>query len=381
MTPDPFDAFSPGPRAHLPGRPGGLSFAVKDLFDVAGFPTTAGNPSWAASHGAAVQHAPAVELLLTAGMTLVGKTVTDEMAYSLTGANPHYGTPINPAAPDRLTGGSSSGSAAAVSGRLADVALGTDTGGSVRLPASFCGLYGIRPSHGRIPLDGVVKLAPSFDAVGWFARTAEDLATVGAALGIVAAESRPRLLIAEDAFAAVGPAVRAALAPMVARLEALLGPATPITLAPEGLAAWREVFRVCQAAEAWASHGDWITAAKPVFGPGVAERFVMAALLTSEEIGRARDRRQDIAARLHRLIPADAVVCLPTVPGPAPLRVTPAAELEAFRARALELSCPAGLAGLPQISLPLATLDGAPLGLSLMAAAGGDEMLLGIPPC
>jgi hypothetical protein len=152
-----------------------LAFVAKDLIDVAGQVTGGGNPHWHQRQTPATRSAPVIERLLRAGAALVGKTITDELAFSLEGENAHYGTPINPRAPDRLPGGSSSGSAVAVAAGLADLGLGTDTGGSVRVPASFCGLFGWRPSHGRVPMDGVVPFAPSFDTVGLFAREAGHL--------------------------------------------------------------------------------------------------------------------------------------------------------------------------------------------------------------
>src|SRR5215470_7728558 len=202
-----FGAFVPGPRARLKptasGPLDGLTFVVKDVVDVEGHVTSAGNPDWAARQTPAATSAPVVERLLRAGAALVGKTVTDELAFSLEGENHHYGTPVNPRAPDRLPGGSSSGSAVAVAAGLADLGLGTDTGGSVRVPASFCGIYGYRPSHGRIPLDGVVPFAPSYDTVGLFARDAKCLQRAVHCLLATARvrSARARLLLATDALA------------------------------------------------------------------------------------------------------------------------------------------------------------------------------------
>ncbi|MGD1879287.1 MAG: amidase family protein, partial [Kiloniellaceae bacterium] len=210
----------------------GLTFGAKDLFDVAGHRTGCGNPTWAATHEPATAHARAVALCLDAGADLRGKTHTDELAYSLMGANAHYGTPVNPAAPDRLPGGSSSGSAAAVAAGLVDFALGSDTGGSVRLPASFCGLYGLRPTHGRIDVSGMVPLAPSFDAVGWFAASVWVMSSVAGVLspGGTGAAARPRLFVAADAWSLVEPRVAEALRPVSDRLSEIVGPAKPLRL-------------------------------------------------------------------------------------------------------------------------------------------------------
>lgn len=357
----------------------GLTFALKDLFHVAGVPTAAGSPAWLASHGVPDTSAPVVDMLLGAGARLVGKTHTDEMAWSLNGENHHYGTPINPAAPERIPGGSSSGSAAATAGGLVDFAIGSDTGGSVRLPASYCGLFGLRPTHGRIPIAGAVPLAPSYDTVGWFARDAQTFEKVGAVLlGDPMVPPAPRLLLARDLFEAAGPKVTAALAPALARMTALHGPAEAVDVAHGALPHWRNVFRILQSADAWAAHADWVRAAQPDFGPGVKERFAAAATLDPAEVAEARALRAQVRARIDALLGEDGILLLPTAPGIAPLRGTPLADLEAFRARAIELLCLSGHAGTPQISLPLSTLEGCPLGLSAMAPRGKDEMLLAL---
>ena len=325
-------------------------------------------------------NAAVLDILLDAGARLVGKTHTDEIAWSLNGENHHYGTPENPAAPGRIPGGSSSGSAAATAGGLVDFAIGSDTGGSVRLPASYCGLYGLRPTHGRIPIAGAVPLAPSYDCVGWFARDPATFARVGAVLlGAGSEPARPkRLLVADDLFAAAGAAVATALAAARARIETFYTAADHVVVAPDGLDAWRNAFRVAQSAEAWATHRDWFETAKPAFGPGVRERFAAAARLERPEIEAALARRADIRQRMDDLLGDDALLLLPTAPGIAPLRGTDGEELEAFRARALALLCPAGHAGLPQISLPLARLEGCPIGLSVIAPRGRDEWLLAL---
>src|SRR6266566_809665 len=223
--PDDVNAFVPGPRVHIEGRPGGplagLTFAAKDLFDIAGHPTGGGNPDWARTNPVPTRHAWAVQRLLDAGATLIGKTITDEVSLGIVGENAFYGTPVNPRAPGRVPGGSSSGSAAAVASGICDTALGTDTGGSVRVPASFCGLYGIRPTHGRLDVSGMMAQAPSSDTTGWFARDAETFARVSAVmLGQAIPDALPtRLVVATDAFALADPETAAALEPGVARLR------------------------------------------------------------------------------------------------------------------------------------------------------------------
>jgi amidase len=356
----------------------GLDFGAKDVFDVAGHIAGCGNPDWLANHTPAETTAPALQCLLDAGADLAGKTHTDELTYSLMGENAHYGTPVNVNAPGRIPGGSSSGSAAAAAGSLVDFTIGTDCGGSVRLPASFCGLYGFRPSHGRITLAGCMPLASSFDTFGWFARTPTILARVGEVL----LEETPRamrptqLLMAEDALHAVGPEVAAALKDAMETVRACIGKEQSAVIAGDGLAACFDIFRTLQGAEIWTNHGDWIKRAQPNFGPGVRERFEWASTVSADDVTAAKRRREMFAERVHNLLSDGSVLCLPTAPGIAPKRGASGDELNDFRARAMELLCTAGLAGLPQITLPLASLENCPLGLSLVGRRGSDMELL-----
>lgn len=372
---DALGAFVPAPQPHIAGRDGGplsgLRFAAKDIFDIAGYVTGCGNPDWARTHGPATAHAAAVQALLHAGAELAGKTITDELAYSLNGQNFHYGTPTNVNAPGRIPGGSSSGSAAAVAGGLVDFALGSDTGGSVRVPASYCGIFGLRPTHGRISLEGVMPLSPSFDTVGWFAREAGLLRRVGQVLlggeaGGDAGRWR-RLLVAEDAFA---------LAPLVERLEQRLTPAEKVEVIDNDPETWMLRFRHIQAREAIDSHGTWIKETRPTFGPETQERFDWAASITEAQAAPARAARETFTTRLTEMLGDDALLCLPVTPGIAPLCESTAEELQAHRSAVLSLTAVAGLSRLPQISMPLARVDGCPLALSLIAPSGADKDLL-----
>jgi len=226
---DDFGAFVLGERFCIEGREGaplaGLTFAAKDLFDVAGHPTGGGNPDWARVNPVPMRHAWAVQRLLDSGASLIGKTITDEVSLGILGENPFDGTARNPRAPGRVPGGSSSGSAVAVAAGLCDTALGTDTGGSVRVPASFCGLYGIRPTHGRLDVTGMMSQAPTSDTTGWFAR---DVATFARVSEVMLGEAIPaelprRLIVATDAFAVADANAAAALQPLVDRLGRLIG--------------------------------------------------------------------------------------------------------------------------------------------------------------
>jgi amidase len=357
----------------------GLTFGVKDIYDIAGHKTGFGSPDWLATHAPATDTAPVVAGLLAAGANMPGKTQTDELTYSLNGENAHYGTPVNVNAPGRIPGGSSSGSAAATAGGLVDFALGSDTGGSVRAPASFCGIYGMRPTHGRISLAGACALAKSFDTAGWFARDAALLERVGQVLLGEGAPPLPgAMLLAQDALAMLNPAALAAIQPALARISAALGILKPVTVSAEGLPQWFQAFRILQGAEIHAQLGDWVAQTKPRLGPGVKERIEWTAGIRSEDVAKAQALRDVVRARMDALLADNAVLVLPTVSDIAPLLNTPAAELDDFRARAMSLLCIAGLAGLPQLSMPLATLEGCPLGLSLVAARGNDALLLAL---
>ena len=382
---DSLNAFCRHTHVSVSGTSGGpldgLSFGLKDIFDVAGHHTGFGSPDWLRTHDAARQHSWVLSQLLQAGASMVGKTHTEEMAFSLTGENAHYGTPINPAAPGRVPGGSSSGSAAAVAGGLVDFAIGSDTGGSVRAPASFCGLYGLRPTHGRISLAGVCPLAPIFDTCGWFTRDAALLAQVGEVLlqsPVVASSGAVRVLLATDAFAQATPEGAAALAPAVQQVTQLLGDAEPVVLSDKGLPSWFDVFRVLQYHDIWETHRVWVQRVQPHFGPQVATRFAAVAKTTMSEVAWAQEQRVMIRERLDALLAGDTVLLMPTAPDIAPLLQLPPQETVAVRERALALLCVAGLGGLPQLSLPLASRDGCPIGLSLVAARGRDEWLLAL---
>ena len=382
---DPAHAFVPYPDVPVPAAPTGpltgLYFAVKDLYDVAGYPTGGGSPFVLAMSGIKTRNAPVVQQLLDAGAHFVGKTVTDELAFSMNGNNAHFGAPINGAAPERITGGSSSGSASAVSSKLCDFALGSDTGGSVRAPANHCNLYGIRPTHGRISLEGTLDLAPSLDTCGWFARDAQTFARVGSVLlGKDAAPlpAKPRLLRPTDVWSLVEAPVADALAEAVARTEQAFGQAADCRVALESWDAMYWNFRYIQAREAWLTDGPLIERFAPPLGPGVAERFAWSREVTDAQVQAARAFREKFRGLLATLLGKDGVLVMPTMPDIAPLRSEGEAGLETYRNRAIQMLCIAGLSGFPQISLPLAQRAGAPLGLSLLGPAGSDRSLIAL---
>lgn len=386
MTPSGFGAFVPNGRFHLAGAPEGpllgLSFVVKDLVDLAGQVSGNGSPDWRRTHKPAALHAPVAAALLDAGACCVGRTVMDEMAYGLIGENVHDGSPINPAAPDRFPGGSSGGSAVAVAGGLADFALGSDTGGSIRVPASYCGIFGFRPSHGRLSLDGLVPMAPSFDTAGWFSREAAVLERVGKVLLPRADHPIPTshtARLAEDAFALAGTWVAKLMTDAKARVGRHMEIGTAVRIADLGtLDDWRDCFRTCQAFELWQVHGAWVKSARPTFGAAISTRFEMASHVTAATASIQRVARTKFEARMRTFVSLGDVLVLPTAPEPAPLRASSPAAIDQVRSRTLALTAPAGIAGLPQVSIPAWRVEGAPMGLSLIGPRGSDEALLAL---
>lgn len=381
---DPIGAFVPGIDVHVAGADNGplagLTFAAKDLFDVAGYPTGGGNHDWAAYNAVPTRHAWAVQTLLDAGATLVGKTITDEVSLGILGENPFDGTPRNSAAPDRVPGGSSSGSAAAVAAGLADTAIGTDTGGSVRVPASFCGLYGIRPTHGRLDLSGMLPQAPSSDTTGWFARDAETFARVSTVMlgETPSAELPNRLVIAVDAFGFADLAVKTALSPLLEKLCGLVGQVREDLLAPMGLSVWGRAQRSLQPYEAWLTFKDWLDARNPRLAFNVARGLVMGSMIPHADRQWAALMQREARARLTYLVPPGTILVMPTTPFPAPKRGLPLAEQNPIRERILCLCAHGGLTGVPQVSIPGTTVDGEPVGLSIVGAHNADATLVAV---
>jgi amidase len=377
-------AFVAGDRCQIAGTPGGkldgLSFAVKDLIDIAGVPTLGGTPDWATHRPVPTQHAWVVERLLSAGASVLGKTITDEVSLGILGENAHEGTPLNPAAPDRVPGGSSSGSASAVASGAVDFALGTDSGGSVRVPSSFCGLFGIRPTHGRLDFSGITVQSPSADTVGWFARDGATFGHVGEALfGASIPTTLPkRLIVAVDAFGFADAAVQDALRPLVARLAALIPQRVDEIMAPPGLSVWQQAQRVLQSSESWRTFSPWLDQANPRLAFSVARGLVIGSMLTDEQRTRAALMREEARARMAWLLPPGTILCLPTTPFPAPKRGLPLAELGFLRERISCLTSHGGLTGVPQVNLPGAIVDGAPVGLSIVGGRGTDLDLLAV---
>jgi amidase len=367
----------------------GLTFAVKDLIDIAGHKTGCGNPDWRKTHPVAAANGVCVDQLLHAGGRFAGKTITDELAFSLNGENHFYGTPLNPRAPDRVPGGSSSGSASAVSCGLVDFALGTDTGGSVRVPAGNCGIFGLRPSHGVISVAGVMPFAPTFDTVGVLARSSEVLTK---AATVLTGREPPgdvtvgNVHLIREALEICDPDVSTALEQPLDRLKDLFTRSVKETSMREvdgeplgtALEVWYHTYCTVQWAEIWSCLGGWIENVKPEFGPRIKVNFEHVKNLDRSGVGGGIRKREFLAANLENLLGANDLICIPTAPALAPIKGSLGNDRTSgdYYPRTLSLTAIAGIGRLPQVSLPVAEAGGVPVGLSLLAREGADAFLL-----
>ncbi len=356
----------------------GLSFGVKDVFEIKDYRSSAGNPDWFQSHQASKRHAPVINQLLERGACLKGTTHTDELMYSLNGENFHYGTPVNPRASDRIPGGSSSGSAVAVSAGVVDFALGTDTGGSIRVPSSYCGIYGFRPTHGLVDSTGVIPLAKSFDTVGWMTRDPNLLLAVGEVLidkGPNDMEGFSSMFFENEAWSYLDNQTKGSYLRKIEVLKENYS-AQYVNIAKGGLSKWAELFRNNQGIEIWDEHGDWIKRVNPAFGPGIAERFQWASTLNRERLSEYEEERELIKDQLSELLNKNGLLVLPTTPGEAPKRNLSVEKMEQYRSKTMKLTCIAGLSGFPQVTIPLIKENGIPIGLSFIANHHSDLKLL-----
>jgi len=378
---DQFNAFIQCGQPYIAGETNkplsNFSFGIKDIFDVAGFPTAFGSPDWLNTHPVATQTAPVVLDLVQQGATLVGKTHTDELTYSILGINAHYGTPTNPNYPNRIPGGSSSGSAVSVAGKLVDFAIGSDTGGSVRTPASFCGIYGMRPTHGRISLKNARPLAKSFDTLGWFARDPEILFEVGKSLLKEEHKSNTQaieVIAPKQAWEIVPDGLRRLALKRVQEIF-VRNNVVNKDLPSLNLKAWANTFSIIQANEIWQEHGAWASRHFENLGPGIKDRFLFASKIDPSIATQALDERIKIQDLLNSILD-NKFLLIPTVADIAPLLNSTKNQLEDFRQKSFQLLCIAGLGGLPQISLPVVSSPEGALGISLVGPKDSDLELL-----
>ncbi|MEK5060195.1 hypothetical protein BK126_13600 [Paenibacillus sp. FSL H7-0326] len=360
----------------------GLRFAVKDVYDIQNHVSSAGNPDFQRTHHPAKNYAPILLRILEEGAQLVGATHTDELMFGLNGENEHWGTPVNPKAQGRIPGGSSSGSAVSVAAEMVHFALGTDTAGSVRVPSSYCGVYGIRPTWGCLSLTGVVPLAPSFDTPGWMANEIETMLKVGKTLfkGDARENDRDelRFVWATDMWDLVDEQVQEELGVRFGQLRSALNcDEEAIT---EGmqfeLMDWVRAFRTLQGYEIWRTHGPWIEEVNPRFGAAVRERFKWAEGIQAQDAGLAREDVKQVRAFLHEKLQKNTVLIVPTTPSIAPQIGLTGKEAERIRISTMQLCCVAGIGGLPQVNVPWMEVQGYPFGLSFIAGPGRDMDLL-----
>jgi amidase len=348
----------------------GIRLAVKDLIDVEGVPTTAGSRALAETALPADRDAACLAGARAAGAVIVGKANLHELAYGGAGSNEWFGTPVNPLDPSLLPGGSSSGSAVAVADRDADVAYGSDTGGSVRIPAAFCGITGLKTTHGRISLDRVWPLAPSLDTVGPMAR---DVA------GVVAG-----MTLLEPGFRVGGPARRIGrIRPAGFEVDPRIDEAVDDALARSGLditeidlpgwLAARETCGVLLDFEAAQSNRVLLDdpARRALIGPNVLARLTAAEEVTPEDADAARARQHDWREELHAAVArGGGLLALPTVPFyPPPLTAPPGLHFTAF-------TNPVNLAGFPALALPVPSGHSLPASLQLIGTPGSEDLLL-----
>jgi amidase len=369
---EPLLGASDGPLA-------GLTFMVKDLFAIKGRKVSNGNSDFYEHATPAHDTAPVVQRLLDAGASLTGVTICDEFFYSVLGTNAHYGQPINSRAPRHVTGGSSCGSAAAVGAGMCDFALGSDTGGSIRVPASFSGLYGLRPTHGRIDMTGATPMAPSFDTIGFLAREPELFRKIGQVLleGDSVAGSVERVVLAQDIVVYSEASADQALWQALNKLAGVIPKPEHVEIAGEEIEAWRKAFTTIQGFEIQSTLLPFIQSHNADLGPGIKERFEIAAQITFDEVEAARAVRARVTERLNEIVQPGTLIALPTTPTLPPERDIPdGASFAEFRTLTMQSTCLAGHAGLPQISIPAGEASGCPAGLSFIGWQGGDEDLL-----
>jgi amidase len=358
----PLPATADGPLA-------GVRAAVKDMIAVPGRTSSYGHPRWRATHAPAQVEAEALARLRAAGAAVVGFTKLDQLAYSLIGDVGEGEAPVNPRDPALFCGGSSSGSAAAVAGGVAELGVGTDTAGSIRVPAAACGLYSIRPTHGLVSTAGVLPLAPSLDVVGFLAREPALLdAALAAATTPPAGGALRRVLLPRDPSAYADADIAAAARATGLEVE-------PVDVGALVNAEVADLFARVQGREIWREHGAWAAAELEHLAPDVQARLRRCEALSRDS---AAAIRADVEARdayrrdVVELLGADTVLALPVLPRRGPLRAWDADELGAFRAACFRLTAPSSLGGVPEVVVPAG--GGAAVGF--VGPPGADRALL-----
>ncbi len=358
----------------------GLKFAVKDMFDLEGRTCSFGTPDWKRTHSPATKNAPSVQQLLDAGAHLKFNACADELACSLDGINVHYGTPINAQAPDRIPGGSSSGSASLVARGEVDFALGTDTAGSVRVPASYCGIFGFRPSHDYISIEGVCPLGASFDTVGVFATSSDLLELASDVLlrvdrNYVAADSTPTNLIIPEQFASVlDPLIAPYMMAFVEVLKKRFSTVKEQNFYKHARDVY-DVFSIVRAREAWSAHAEWLETVKPNLAASIRQRIYSCRTISDDDFERGSTARANLLSRSEQVVDSNSFICLPTTWGFPPLKSAGEGELQDNRNRNIVITTLASCYGFPQVTIPI-PVGRMKLGISLLGAKGSDKALL-----
>ena len=353
-----------------------LNFVLKDMCDVKNLKTSCGNPDFFKKCDFANDYAPFLKDLLNEGPVLKGITVCDEFFYSLIGENGHYGTPTNLNAPSCVPGGSSSGSAAALTTDLYDFSIGSDTGGSVRIPASFCGLIGMRPTHNRINTKGVYPMAPSFDTVGWFANNPEIFQKVGNVLLNNIERSNvdfKQYVVAEDLLELCDAEVQDNFNNYI---NVNIPNINKTRLSTNTKAIIADNFRILQGAEVKENIIPWIEKNKPNISPEIRSRIDMASKITDIEVNRALIFRKTLIDEIEKSLPEGTIAVFPTAPFSAPKSGQDDESLGFYRKRLMQLTSIAGMTSRPQISIPKLKDKTGPVGISLLGWQYSDEILL-----
>ena len=386
--PDGIGAFVPNSVAISGSGAGSLqgrTFAAKDLFSLQGHRSSFGHERWRSTHAAATVTSPILTRMLDAGADLVGMAKLDQLAYSLIGNVGEGAPPRNALDNRRFCGGSSSGSAAAVAAGLADIGLGTDTAGSIRVPAAACGLHSIRPSHGLIDPDGVIPLAQSFDAVGVFGLQASIIADV---LKVLAPRAENIAALAKVKFAAdvfdeadaetarIGRAVAQAAA------ESLGVPFEEIEFGNFTSSEVGDLFARLQGREIWSNHGRWVEGHGSTLAEDVRMRLDRCERLSRDPDSAKQDDRTERLAYTQSLgvaVELGTVVVLPVMLRHGPMRDWDDQQLAEFRGECFRLAAPASLSGAPQAVFSVRRQsDPRSVGVGLLTAPGGDLRLLEI---
>ncbi|KAM7279216.1 hypothetical protein ACFE04_006350 [Oxalis oulophora] len=380
-----------------------LSFAVSDLFDIQGHVTGFGHPEWEKTHEPASTTATVVSTLVQGGATCLGKTVIDELAYSIHGENKHYGTPTNPAAHARLPGGSCSGAAVAVAADLVHFSLGVDTVGGVTVPAAFCGIIGFRPSHGAVSHAGILPVSESLDTVGWFAKDPSVLRRVSHVLLQLpfGAQRNPKqITIADDGLQLLKIPIDRVAQVVIKSTEKTYGrqvlkqenlgqyfdskvPTLKVFLGQKSnggtkfssITLLAQVMQLLQKHEFRRNHEEWIQMSKPTLDPALTG-LIHETQVSESEIEICKTIKAEMRAAVNSLLKDDGILVIPTIAYSPPKLGAKEIFSEDYKNRTFGLLSIASLSGCCQVSIPIGYHDKCPVSVSLIARHGGDRLLL-----